>query len=1085
MERLVDNSNGHDHYEMTKISEYIWQAIVPTSATNITFNRLSPNGQTQWNSFSAGGRGTNNAYYADGAEYGHWGTVEIEEKEDYFHAGDTIYLDVSEFTDWKKDGAILYVNFSDVSKQNNGGKDISINGNVANINPKIVSDEVEKDVYKYVVSEEDEGKDILRFWRGNATTLWNCSITLSYEEYIEGNNSIKINGWNDGSLSYYIEYIDLPDGKIEKDYIEKAIYTKLLLDGKSIDDVRLSDDFDNDGLTLIQEYDYDTNPFSIDTDEDGLNDYEEINNYKTSPINSDTDGDGLSDWTEVSNGLNPLKKDTDGDGIEDNDEVVTQSVRLDKIYKYTLSEVDTLPTVELTGSGDYSRQIYAQAIEYDETILDIECLVGTPFDFVHDEELSFESGKLTFEISDNILDEYAIEDLVIAWYNEEENVLELLETEHDTVNSKISANVEHFSIYMVVSASKYFYNIGRGNNESVLESGMADIVFVVDTTGSMDYAISNVKANIENFVSMLERNKVDARFGLVEYKDIYADGYNSTKSHGWYTDVEKLKQGLSSFDISGGGDTPESLVDALECARKMNYRTGVGKYIIVITDANYKEGSASSYYATMSGEIQNLKSNGFSISVVTESKYYSIYEDLTSDTDGVLTNINENFSSAFLPIVVNIGVDTNSGRWVRLSNGMVVKLDADPSIGDIDVDTDGDGVPDLIELGKEVTILVYNPLTRKHESYKTWTFYSNPTKADTDGDGVSDLYDINPCKYDITAEINENETIKFNTGKVWNYLECSLEDYFDNFLVYRGLNSYAENPIDFTSFTRIMEKVFENEEYSFTKEELSIIGLYDNDGSKLYMDKSTRTVREAVFKSIVGREPTYYQRKGIFSSTSWEEVPYGTESSFWRGSVITEADLNFSTGIYSFFDTFDIHVVMEIIGIVTIVLISVAIVEAVPVVISNMQALAYYIRNFGIVQGCGMYMTLGAEGLPNGVISWLQADMADGDSSLDDFVEKGGAGTYIPPVGGGGATATINANGKAINFGHGGRHLEGFGLDVNKVNQALADEVSKLNLGLHQFHKGQIIVDGIKIEYTSYVFSNNAINVGTYYPIGK
>lgn len=62
---------------------------------------------------------------------------------------------------------------------------------------------------------------------------------MSYEEYIEGNNSIKINGWNDGSLSYYIEYIDLPDGKIEKAYIEKAIYPKLILDGESIEDVRL------------------------------------------------------------------------------------------------------------------------------------------------------------------------------------------------------------------------------------------------------------------------------------------------------------------------------------------------------------------------------------------------------------------------------------------------------------------------------------------------------------------------------------------------------------------------------------------------------------------------------------------------------------------------------------------------------------------------------------------------------------------------------------------------------------------------------------------------------------------------------
>lgn len=50
---------------MTKIDECIWQATVSSSASNITFNRLSPNGQTQWNSFSAGGRGTNNAYYVD------------------------------------------------------------------------------------------------------------------------------------------------------------------------------------------------------------------------------------------------------------------------------------------------------------------------------------------------------------------------------------------------------------------------------------------------------------------------------------------------------------------------------------------------------------------------------------------------------------------------------------------------------------------------------------------------------------------------------------------------------------------------------------------------------------------------------------------------------------------------------------------------------------------------------------------------------------------------------------------------------------------------------------------------------------
>lgn len=46
---------------------------------------------------------------------------------------------------------------------------------------------------------------------------------------------------------------------------------------------------------------------------------------------------------------------------------------------------------------------------------------------------------------------------------------------------------------------------------------------------------------------------------------------------------------------------------------------------------------------------------------------------------------------------------------------------------------------------------------------------------------------------------------------------------------------------------------------------------------------------------------------------------------------------------------------------------------------------------------------------------------------------KSGSDTYTPPTGGGGTTATINVNGKTVNFGHGGRHLEGTGLDVNTV----------------------------------------------------
>lgn len=70
---LVDNTSGHDHYDMVKIDDVTWAAVVPTSAYNITFNRLSPDKTTQWNSWSAGGRDSNDTYFAVIHEHGYWG----------------------------------------------------------------------------------------------------------------------------------------------------------------------------------------------------------------------------------------------------------------------------------------------------------------------------------------------------------------------------------------------------------------------------------------------------------------------------------------------------------------------------------------------------------------------------------------------------------------------------------------------------------------------------------------------------------------------------------------------------------------------------------------------------------------------------------------------------------------------------------------------------------------------------------------------------------------------------------------------------------------------------------------------------
>ena len=107
--KAIDNSNGHESYWMTKVSDTLWSVDVPESAYNITFNRYDSGKTTQWNSWSAGGRDENNAYYALGSEYGYWGNYGANEA--YFHKGDIIYLDVSGFRHVKKNNKSVFLSF--------------------------------------------------------------------------------------------------------------------------------------------------------------------------------------------------------------------------------------------------------------------------------------------------------------------------------------------------------------------------------------------------------------------------------------------------------------------------------------------------------------------------------------------------------------------------------------------------------------------------------------------------------------------------------------------------------------------------------------------------------------------------------------------------------------------------------------------------------------------------------------------------------------------------------------------------------------------------------------------------------------
>ena len=79
-----------------------------------------------------------------------------------------------------------------------------------------------------------------------------------------------------------------------------------LADDNGGGDAGLAADSDGDGLTDAEEGEYQTDPNSDDTDQDGLYDWDELNVYSTDPLNYDTDGDAADDGLEVYNSTDPL-----------------------------------------------------------------------------------------------------------------------------------------------------------------------------------------------------------------------------------------------------------------------------------------------------------------------------------------------------------------------------------------------------------------------------------------------------------------------------------------------------------------------------------------------------------------------------------------------------------------------------------------------------------------------------------------------------------------------------------------------------------------------------------------------------------
>jgi von Willebrand factor type A domain len=144
--------------------------------------------------------------------------------------------------------------------------------------------------------------------------------------------------------------------------------------------------------------------------------------------------------------------------------------------------------------------------------------------------------------------------------------------------------------------------------------GVADVVFLIDVSGSMAPIIDALRKNIEAFVDSLSSGGAnnaapvrDWRGKVVGYRDIeasQAEGLEWFEDQPFVRDTAALKAQLAALRAQGGGDEPESLLDALykvstmeavpkgaqsEDPGKWRYRSDAARVVVVFTDASFKE----------------------------------------------------------------------------------------------------------------------------------------------------------------------------------------------------------------------------------------------------------------------------------------------------------------------------------------------------------------------------------------------------------------------------------------------------------------------------------------------------------------
>jgi len=131
-------------------------------------------------------------------------------------------------------------------------------------------------------------------------------------------------------------------------------------------------------------------------------------------------------------------------------------------------------------------------------------------------------------------------------------------------------------------------SIRRALFPAIARGQSLDIVFAIDTTGSMGPMIDSVKAELHGVIATLAATNPDTRYGIVAYRDRSdTDTFVTRVGFSLDGDQRRIHEGVDWLNPLGGGDYPEHVYAGLDTAIRGagNWRPNAAHHIVLVGDA--------------------------------------------------------------------------------------------------------------------------------------------------------------------------------------------------------------------------------------------------------------------------------------------------------------------------------------------------------------------------------------------------------------------------------------------------------------------------------------------------------------------